>query len=189
MTFSSIDLCSRALIKIGAEPISSFDDGTVEARVAAGLYPVVRDALLSFHPWNFARMQSRLPRLLTAPVADFPHAFDLPPDCLRVISVSTSGSGQRLPYRIAGRRVETSAGEVIITYVAQTAEALFPPYFSLAMIARLAAEFCIPLTDSTTRWKALSDLAETELRRARLFDAQEDSPPAIEGFTLVEERN
>ena len=39
MALSSIELCSSALIKLGADGISSFEDGTAEARVAARLYP------------------------------------------------------------------------------------------------------------------------------------------------------
>ena len=35
---SSIDICSRALILIGAEPITSFTDGSTESLVASNLY-------------------------------------------------------------------------------------------------------------------------------------------------------
>jgi len=188
MPFSSIDLCARALIKVGAEPIASFDDGTVEARVAASLYPAVRDAVLSFHPWNFAIAQKRLAALVDEPVAGFQRAFSLPPDSLRVLSAGSAGEGRGVRYRIVGDRLLTDASEVILTYVGRADEALYPPYFALAIIARLAAEFCIPLTDSTTRWKALHDLAEAELRRARLCDAQEETPAALRSFPLIEER-
>ena len=35
MALSALALCSRALLKIGAQPIASFDEGTAEAEVAA----------------------------------------------------------------------------------------------------------------------------------------------------------
>jgi hypothetical protein len=54
MALTQIGLCSRALLKIGAHSIASFDEGTAEAEVAAGLYATVRDTVLSAHPWNFA---------------------------------------------------------------------------------------------------------------------------------------
>ena len=63
MALSALALCSRALLKIGAQPIASFDEGTAEAEVAANLYPAARDALLSLHPWSFATAQATLPRL------------------------------------------------------------------------------------------------------------------------------
>jgi hypothetical protein len=75
-----------------------------------------------------------------------------------------------------------------LTYVARPAEDDFPPFFSLALIARLAAEFCIPLTDSTSRWEGLQKLADWELRRAKLIDAQEDTPASLTDFTLLEGR-
>lgn len=58
----------------------------------------------------------------------------------------------------------------------------------MALIAQLAAEFCIPLTDSTSRWEILQKLADAQLRRAKLIDAQEDTPPAVEDFSLLEGR-
>ena len=68
MALSAIALCSRALLKLGARPIAGFDEGTVEAGVAANLFPSTRDALLSGHSWSFATAQLRLPRLPIFPL-------------------------------------------------------------------------------------------------------------------------
>lgn len=188
MALSQIDLCSRALIKVGANGISSFDEGTLEAEIAASLYPTVRDSLLSAHPWNFATFQKRLAMLATAPVADFNSAFQLPVDCIRVLSAGTGGRGSGLTYKIVQRQLLTDVDDVVLTYIFRPIEADFPPFFDMTLIAQLAAEFCIPLTDSTSRWEALRDAAEHEFRRARLIDAQEETPPAVEDFTLIESR-
>ena len=64
----------------------------------------------------------------------------------------------------------------------------FPPFFAQALVARLAAEFCLPLTESASRSEVLFRLAEAELRQARLVDSQQDTPRAIEGFPLVDVR-
>lgn len=188
MSTSSINLCSRALLKIGANGISSFDEGTTEAHVAASLYPIVRDGLLSTYPWNFAVTQSRLAQLVDPPLADFDNAFALPFDCLRVISAGTHGHGHGLNYRIREHQLHANAESIVLTYIYRPSEDKFPPFFTLALIARLAAEFCIPLTDSTSRWKALSDTAEREFRAAKLYDATVDTPPQIDDFTLIEGR-
>ena len=55
MALTALALCSRALIKIGAQPIASLDEGTAEAEVAANLYPATRDAMLSLHPLHCAQ--------------------------------------------------------------------------------------------------------------------------------------
>lgn len=188
MALSAIALCSRALLKLGARPIAGFDEGTAEAEVAANLYPSIRDALLSAHGWSFATAQSRLPQLEEAPVADFAHAFQLPTDFLRALSAGVGSRGRGMTYRLLDKRLHTAANEVYLTYIFRPAEVNFPPFFDQLLIARLAAEFCIPVTESTSRAEMLYRIAETEFRRARLIDAQQDSPLAIEDFPLIEAR-
>jgi hypothetical protein len=188
MASSKIDLCSLALLKIGANSIASFEEGTAEAEVAANLYPVVRDALISAHPWNFALAQQTLAKLAIEPVADFANAFQLPPDCLHVLSAGTQGRGRGLEYRIAEHHLHTNGEIVVLTYLYRPKEIDFPPFFDMALISRLAAEFCIPLTDSTSRWEGMRKLSEEEFRRAKLIDSQEDTAPHFEDFTLIEVR-
>jgi hypothetical protein len=189
MALTDIALCSRALLMIGAASIASFDEGTAEAEVAANLYPSVRDALLSAHPWNFALRQAWLARLVDGPVADYGHAYQMPADALRAVSAGIGARGRGIAYRVVGDRVHCDTDEIILTYIARVDEVLFPASFDQALIGRLAAEFCLPLTESTSRADFLYRLAEEELRRARLADAQEDSGPALQDFPLVEVRS
>ncbi|HZF78007.1 MAG TPA: hypothetical protein VE033_19480 [Acetobacteraceae bacterium] len=184
MALTALALCSRALLRIGVPPLTSFDDGTAEAEVAAGLYPGARDALLSAHPWSFATGQQVLPRLLAVPHADYRHAFQLPPDLLRTLSAG-SGAGRGIPYRIHENRLHADADAVTLTYVFRAEEAAFPAFFAAALVARLAAEFCLPLTESASRAEMLHRLAEGEMRQARLTDSQQDTPRGIEDFPLV----
>ncbi|WP_142849971.1 hypothetical protein [Telmatospirillum sp. J64-1] len=189
MALSSIALCARALLKIGAGTITSFGEGTAEAEIAANLYPSTRDALLSSHPWRFATALTSLARLAAPPLADFRNAFQLPPDFLRALSAGIGGRGQGLSYRLAEQRLHCNADAVVLTYLFRPKEEDFPPFFSQALITRLAAEFCIPLTESTARAEMLHKLAEEELRRARLVDSQQDEPARLNSFPLVEVRS
>jgi hypothetical protein len=188
MPLSALALCSRALLKIGAQPVASFDEGTAEAEVAANLYPGVRDALLSIHPWSFATGQSTLPRLAAVPTGDFRHAFQLPPGFLRALSAGPAGSGRGLGYRILESRLHTDADQVVLTYIFRPDESAFPPFFGSALVARLAAEFCLPLTENASRADLLYRLAEQELRAARQADSQQATARAIEDFPLVAAR-
>lgn len=189
MALSAIALCSRALIRIGASTIASFDDGTAESEVAANLFPPLRDALLSSHPWNFATGQVSLPRLVAEPVADYAYAYQLPADFLRALSAGPSGRGQGLVYRLAENRLHCDSDTAVLTYIFRPGEASFPPFFDQVLIARLAAEFCIPLTESTARAEFLFRLAEDEFRRAKLIDGQQHTPSAITDFPLVQVRS
>lgn len=189
MALSSIALCSRALTKIGADGIASFEDGTAEAEVAASLYGPIRDALLSAHPWSFATGQITLAKLAIEPVADFDHAYQLPSDFLRALSAGSSGRGRGVDYRIAERRLHTNADGVTLTYIFRPDESTFPPFFDQVLIAKLAAEFCVPLTDSTSRSDVLNKLALDELGRAKSIDGQQKTPAHIENLSIIGARN
>ena len=187
MALSALALCSRALLKVGAQPIASLEEGTAEAEVAANLYPGARDALLSCHPWSFAAGQMCLNRLAAVPVADFAHAFQLPPNLLRVISAG-SGRGRGIAYRIQEGRLHADAEAVTLTYIFRAAEVEFPPFFAGALVSRLAAEFCLPLTENSSRAEMLMRIAEAELRQARLLDSQQQTVRGIEDFPLLSVR-
>jgi len=189
MALSDIALASRALIRLGAVPISSFADGTAESEIAGALFAPVRDALLSAYSWSFATGQVALVKLETPPLADYANAFQLPTDFLRAMSAGTGGRGRGVNYRIARNVLHTDVDEVLLTYVFRPEEEEFPPYFDQAIIARLAAEFCIPVTENTSRAEAMFRLAETEFERARQIDAQQDTPGRIEDFSLINARS
>lgn len=188
MALNDVALCSRALIRIGAAPITSFDDGTAESEIAGALFAPVRDALLSAYGWSFASGQIALVQLETPPIADYAHAFQLPNDFLRALSAGISGRGRGMNYRIARGALHTDSDSVILTYIFRPEEEEFPPYFDQALITRLAAEFCIPVTENTSRAEALYALADREFQRARQIDAQQDTPGRIESFSLIDAR-
>ena len=188
MSLTALALCSRALLRLGAQPIASLTEGTAEAEVAANLYPGVRDAVLSAHPWSFASGQTTLPRLAATPLADFAHAFQLPNGFLRALSAGTEGRGRGITYRISEGRLHSDATQVTLSYIFRPDESAFPPFFAACLVARLAAEFCLPLTESASRAEILFRLAEQELRAARQIDSQQDTPRGIEGFPLVDIR-
>lgn len=189
MALSAIALCSRALIRLGAAPITSFEDGTAESEIAAALFSPVCAALLSAYSWSFATGQGVLNALETPPVADYQNAFQLPADFLRALSAGAAGRGRGLNYRIARNILHTNADTVTLTYIFRPAEEEFPPYFDAVLIARLSAEFCIPVTENTGRAETLYRLADQEFQRARQIDAQQDSPVQIEDFSLIKARD
>ncbi len=189
MAMSRIDLCSRALLKIGANPIGSLSEGTAEADVASNLYDYVRDALLSAHPWHFATTQKKLAALpASGKGAWAANAYALPADCLRILYAGNYEGGSGLVYRLSNRTLHTNAAEIYLTYVFRADESDYPPYFDKVLIGHLAAEFCIPLTDSTSRWESLRKIAEEDLRQAKLINAQQATPAHIDDFCLVEAR-
>lgn len=188
MALNDVALCARALIRIGAAPITSFADGTAESEIAGALFGPVRDALLSSYAWSFATGQAILATLAEPPLADYSRAFALPNDYLRAISAGSGGRGRGVHYRIARGAIHTHANDLVLTYIFRPEEEEFPPYFDIALIARLSAEFCIPVTENTGRADAMIRMADFEFARARQIDAQQDSPNRIENFSLIDVR-
>jgi hypothetical protein len=183
-----VELCAAALLKLGARAIDSLDEPTVEAGCARRLYPLVRDGLLVAHPWSFTLAAARLSPEAEAPLADFRYSFPLPADHLRTVSAGVGASARGLTYRIQGSKLLADAPEVTVAYQRRAGETMFPAFFVQALVARLAAELCIPVTEGTARAAELAQMAELELRRARLADSQQATPRRLEDFTLIEAR-
>ncbi len=188
MALTALGLCNRALIRIGCNPITSFTDGSAEASIADALYAQARDAALSSYGWSFATRQTALTMLSENPAADYQKAYGLPADFLRALSAGIGGRGRGLDYRIFRGTLHANAEGVILTYICRPEEEEFPPFFDAALITRLAADFCIPLTESTSRAETLYRLSDSEFARARQVDAQQDTPARLEHFPLIDAR-
>lgn len=188
MVMTAIEICSTALVKLGASPIASFAEGTAESEIAARLYPITRDGLLAAYPWSFTIAQTALGAETAAPAADYAYSYALPADCLRVLSAGIGKAGRGLDYRVQGSKLLADAQSLTLTYQRTVPESQFPAFFTAVLIARLAAELCLPLTEGTGRAESLYQLAAAELRVARLLDSQQSTPRRVEDFTLIEAR-
>lgn len=183
---TDLQLCNAALVKLGATPIASFEDADAAASIAQTLYPMVSDAVLTSHPWSFTLKRSALTTLAEGPAADFKRRFALPDDFLRALYIDNRGASPR--YAIVGDELQSDADRVVLTYQFRPEEASFPPFFRTALTAKLASEFCIPLTENSSRAEALDRLAERELERAWVIDRSQDTPPLIADDTLTRVR-
>ncbi|MBQ3696264.1 MAG: hypothetical protein II938_04810 [Alphaproteobacteria bacterium] len=188
MIYTKIDLCSRALVKLGASTIASFDEDTAEAKVCMQLYEPTLESLLASYPWRFALEKVELARLVTAPKADYKYAYQLPNDCVRILSAGNGIKSQGLKYKIVGNTLHTNSEQVMISYIRRPNESEFPPFFCNALIARLSAELCLPLTESTTRTDYMYNRADEEFKMAKLTDSQQDIPACFQDFSLIEVR-
>ena len=86
---SAIDISSRALILIGAYPITSFEESSTEALVAVNMYADVARAYLVNSRWRFATHQSVLNLLTDKPTGRYTNAYQLPHDSFMVHAVTS----------------------------------------------------------------------------------------------------
>ena len=188
MSDTAITLCSKALIKIGAKSITSFEEDTAEAEVANQLYESTLQNLLASYPWRFALVQKTLARLTDKPISDYQYAYQLPNDCVRVLSAGQNVKSSGLNYKIVGQKLYTNAENVVLNYIRRPEENAFPAFFVEALIGKLATEFCLPLTESTTRTDYVKKMSETSIATARLVDSQQNTHSSFQDFSLIEVR-
>lgn len=173
MATTQIDICARALILIGASPITSFDDGSTEATVAANLYEdTVRD-LLARYRWRFATGQKQLSRLTDAPDARWDAAYQAPSDLLVLHAITINDTPvaydryQDLIYCNA-----TDQDEVIADYTFRASEDLWSPGFVSAVEYQLASVFAYAVAAQMELSSMMEQRALRQLTIARSVDSQ-----------------
>lgn len=173
MATTKIDICARALVLIGASPITSFSDGTTEAIVASNLYEDTAKDLLSRYRWRFNTAQIQMSRLVDTPDTKWDAAYQLPAECILVHGVYVNGTPiefDRYQDMIYCNAVETD--EVFIDYQFRADESLWPPSFVMVVILQMASVFAYSISQNDP----VSDLFDKRSIRqfaiARSLDSQ-----------------
>lgn len=157
---SKFDIVNGALVRLGANEISTFTDDTAESAAARRLYDNTLNDLLSRYPWRFMMNQLELARLTEKPKDRWDSAYALPTDCDVIKAVNVNG--HPVQFDRYGDKIFTNAsvGEhVVLDYVRKVKEEYFPGYFCTLLEFELAAGMAIPIGDR-------ADLAEAYEKRA-----------------------
>lgn len=186
---SDIDIASRGLILIGAEPITSFSSDSTEALVASNLYEdTVRTALCTTR-WRFATNQAELNKISVAPTGRFDAAYQLPSDNLMVHAATVSDL--LIEYTLYGNKLfcnQDSNAKVIVDYTFRAREEDFPSYFTLALEYTLAASFAV----SIARDEQLAALFERKsaqlMQQAKTLDSQQQTTRKLTTSRFIVER-
>ena|SRR3990167_9759470 len=168
MAYTKFQICSRALTRIGANPISSFDDSSAltESRVAGREWDQFVEALLSEHRWGFARKEKTLDHLTTATNVRYTELWQLPSDMLDlhgIFLVNSAGDDIPIPFERMEDKIATDYDEnntLYARYTFKASEGLWPPYFVEVVTEGLEAIFAGAI-------KRDSELAETIRKRWR----------------------
>jgi hypothetical protein len=173
---SAIDICARALILIGAEPITSFDDGNNEALVASNMYEDVARSSLVNTRWRFATNQAVLNRLSDAPTGRFDAAYELPDDWLMTHVITVNDFP--IEYQTYGRKLfcdADSSDSLVLDYTYRAEETDWPSYFTVAVEYELAAVFAISLARDQSLAQLMTQQATVTMTKARNLDSQQQT--------------
>lgn len=169
---SEVEICNRALQKIGADRIVALDQDSRNARACNSAYSVVRDAELRAHPWSFAIKRDSLAADVAVPSGeDFDRQFTLPTDCLRVLMPADL----YLDWTIEGRKILTNdAAPVYLRYISRVEDpSQFDVLFIEALASRLAHELCEQITQSNSKKESARQDYKDAIREARRVNAIE----------------
>src|SRR5690349_17639842 len=111
------DVCNMALGIIGQNFIADLDDGTHTANQCRLFFEPARDACLRDHKWNFALKRQALAQNSMPPASGWSYAYQLPPECLRVIELNAD---PETAWAIEGRTLVTDEPAATILFIAKS---------------------------------------------------------------------
>jgi hypothetical protein len=155
MAFTDTEICSNALIRLGADPIQSFTEGTDIATTCGTIYKMKKEFMLAAYPWRFTKKYIQLSRLTAPPTAQWTYQFNLPADRLTagLPAVYSTGRTYAIPvqeYTIVGNVLMSHHPELWVQYQATVDESLWAPYFVELMTYVMMDELCFYVTDNAS---------------------------------------
>lgn len=167
---SAIEIVNSALITLGANTITSFDEDSQEAKVSGIKYPIARASELRRHPWNFAIKRQELARSTALPVFRYKYKYTLPSDCIRVMTVY-----EDTDYKLEANNIYTDKKECLVKYIFDNEDtATWDPMFVDVMSARLALDLAYTLPAAKGMVELTASIYETRAQMARSIDGSED---------------
>jgi hypothetical protein len=179
MNISEISICNQALLWLGAEKITSFQDNSTAAEWMSNNYDFLRDTLVESDMWRFASVRAVS---TTADLDDWGiyYKHSKPTDWLmvfrayaRVNSRVDNTLNQPNFWQVEGDYVLSDEPTLYLFGVRQIKDPTqFTYAFSQALAARLAADAAIPLTNNrelqTDMWQlAIAKYAEAQANDGR----------------------
>lgn len=173
---STVDICNSALNMLGGATIISLTENSKNGRLCNQRYEPVRDAIFRSHPWNCLIKRTDLAANTETPNFQWKFQYTLPADCIRVLRTENSNLSNEEQYRIEGRNLLTDQSTIKIQYVAKITDTTkYDTLLIETISARLAAELCYPITQSSTLMDRMFALYDAKLKEARFADATEGS--------------
>lgn len=176
-----IAICNTALGFLGVDPISSFEDGSVQATLCARTYEQCVREMLEDHPWNFAEAAQALTQDATRVRPDFAYSYTLPTGYVAArFLMDGNGRPSRCSYRISNEtKLCTDLGGAWLCFTKRVGEQAFTPLFTASLQYLLASRLAGPLTEVDAKADEHFKLHMLFLARARNRDSMKDSAEVL----------
>lgn len=173
-----IILINNALALLGEYSIESIEnDGRVEDLVNYHYDSVWKEVLNSYN-WSDAIRYVQLSQLSTSPLTEYDYQYQLPSNCLRVISLNeTSDRLQSEHYILQGDKLLTNEDTALIKYIEEIDSTTVDPQLSKVFYTELAIRLAIPLVKSSDlRNRLQQDQQGSNIPKARYLNSIEQNP-------------
>lgn len=186
MGYSNVGIANMALQRIGAKGSIASISGLLPNEIKIGtVWEYIRDEVFESVKPKFATLRVALTQNATAPANDdmYLYAYTLPSDYL---CLADDSKGDRAVYPVPGVEpyvIETLAagtvclmsnydsvesGDIYLTYIRKVTDPTkYSPSFVNCFAFRLAAELCLSITESGSKYEAMMNLYMKSLKQAR----------------------
>jgi len=176
---SVVEICNRALQKLGAKRITTLTEDSVSSRACNAVYNSIRLAELRSHPWSCAIKRASLAASTTEPEFNKGYAYPLPSDFVRLIENDNGYNYNDNDWQIEGTQIITDdSAPLYIRYIYDLSDpAVMDAMLREVISCRMAIELCEELTQSNTKKTELKDDYRLLVREARKVNAISGKPP------------
>jgi len=186
---SVVEICNRALQKIGAKRITSITEDSVNARACNNAYNPLRLSELRSHPWSCAIARAQLAASSTEPLFGKAYMYPLPSDYLRSLPNDPGYNLNSEDWQIeAGNILTDDTSPLNLRYIYDLTDPnIMDAMFREALACRLALEICEELTQSNQKKEALKMEYKEAIREAKRVNAILNiaaNPPEDEWITI-----
>lgn len=181
MAVSKVDIVNKSLTLIGAQPITSLDDGSAQARVASRVYEISLRSILSECKWNFATKRSLLSvsaDTLAWYETGLTVVYVRPTDVVKIFDTSDP----KAKWKVEGDYIISDTTGLGIRYVYYLDDpSKYPSYFVDALVDKLCSDIGYSVVNSDTLGEKFKGLYERiTLPKAMSLNSQVGDQQAID---------
>ena len=193
MALTDVKVASRALVLIGADTISDFDQNpsTTESTVAKNLYEGFVEAALSKYRWRFATGQQDLSRLSSVPEARWDAAYQMPASPPIIVLHAVTVQNEPIKYDRYENHIYCDASDtdvVTADYTYRVETLYWPPYFTEYVVYKIAAVFASYIAQNADLASTLNAQAQLYFREAKTVEAQQQTTRQVVSRRLINVR-
>lgn len=192
---SETEICNLALLKVGQNTISSYDDindQSIQAQLCRYTYDQARQSLLSQYQWSFACTESNLSKILGQSPIKYNFRYSLPEGFLRLVTLYDSSNreiiantGYKPAYDIQSGELLTDIDGCKIKYVFdQETVSQMSPLFIDALVLNIATRITKLLNDSSAYLQQLQQDYQMTFMQAKIEDARQKQINQVQSYPM-----